>query len=69
MLSKAPCFAAADVYDDLVSRVSPLGLETECVGGGRILHKPGDKSIEVYGYSQVCMLVGGEWISGLGNTL
>lgn len=29
-----------------------LGLETECVGGGRIEHRPDLKRIKVYGYSQ-----------------
>ncbi|KAI0241570.1 14 kDa phosphohistidine phosphatase [Lamellibrachia satsuma] len=42
----------ADVYEDLYDRVQKKGLDTECVGGGRILHEAGKKTITVYGYSQ-----------------
>jgi hypothetical protein len=31
-----------------------VGFDTECLGGGRILHDPSKRSIQVYGYSQVC---------------
>lgn len=34
------------------SSLAGLGLETECVGGGRIEHRPDLKRIKVYGYSQ-----------------
>ena len=46
-------FAAADVYEQTCDRIAGLGVETECVGGGRMKHEPGKKSIKVYGYSQV----------------
>lgn len=31
-------------------------LKWECVGGGRILHDPNKKSINIFGYSQVCTI-------------
>ena len=43
----------ADVYDKVQEEMTLLGLDTECLGGGRILHEPDKKSIEVFGYSQV----------------
>lgn len=43
----------ADIYDEVSSSLKALGLETECVGGGRINHNPQTKNIKVYGYSQV----------------
>ena len=59
ILSKDPaikvvvfCFPA-DIYDDLYDRVQKKGLDTECMGGGRILHEAEKKTITVYGYSQV----------------
>ena len=42
----------ADIYDEVSASLSALGLETECVGGGRIEHRPDLKRIKVYGYSQ-----------------
>ena len=33
--------------------VQALGLDSECVGGGRIKHDAAAKKILVYGYSQV----------------
>ncbi|XP_076063104.1 14 kDa phosphohistidine phosphatase-like isoform X3 [Oratosquilla oratoria] len=42
----------ADVYDHTCAQVEKLGLDTECVGGGRILHDPDKKTIQVFGYSQ-----------------
>ncbi|XP_047483492.1 14 kDa phosphohistidine phosphatase-like isoform X1 [Penaeus chinensis] len=42
----------ADVYDKVVPGIEAKGLDCECVGGGRILHEPDNKSIEVFGYSQ-----------------
>lgn len=48
----ARCGFHADIYDEVYERVHPLGLETECVGGGRILHEAGKKHITVFGYSQ-----------------
>lgn len=42
----------SDVYDRVTPNIEALGLDCECVGGGRICHKPEEKSIKVYGYSQ-----------------
>lgn len=48
-----PSFSSsADIYDEVSSSLTALGLETECVGGGRIEHRPDLKRIKVYGYSQ-----------------
>ena len=44
---------SADIYDQVASGLSALGLTTECVGGGRILHVPNEKKLFVYGYSMV----------------
>ena len=41
----------ADIYEDFQKRVIPLGIETECVGGGRIEHS--ENKLFVYGYSMV----------------
>ena len=46
-------FSTADIYEDLYERVKKKGLDTECMGGGRILHEAEKKTITVYGYSQV----------------
>lgn len=44
----------ADIYEEVSSALQPLGLDTECLGGGRIAHNPNAKpQIKVYGYSQV----------------
>ncbi|KAG5680403.1 hypothetical protein PVAND_009912 [Polypedilum vanderplanki] len=42
----------ADIYDEVSSSLSGLGLDCECLGGGRIEHRPNEKYIKVYGYSQ-----------------
>ena len=42
----------ADVYDKVAPEIEKLGLDCECVGGGRILHEADNKTIEVFGYSQ-----------------
>ena len=42
----------SDIYDEVSSSLQGLGLETECLGGGRIEHRPDLKRIKVYGYSQ-----------------
>lgn len=48
------CFNnVADIYEEVSSSLKALGLETECIGGGRINHNPNTKNIKVYGYSQV----------------
>ena len=41
----------ADVYDKTESELTSAGLDCECLGGGRIEHKPQQKYIKVYGYS------------------
>lgn len=46
-------FAAADIYDEVSGSVRALGLDTECLGGGRIEHFPENKLLKVYGYSTV----------------
>lgn len=43
----------ADIYEEVSSSLKALGLETECIGGGRINHNPYTKKLKVYGYSQV----------------
>ncbi|XP_058117967.1 sex-regulated protein janus-A-like [Anopheles coustani] len=42
----------SDIYDEVSSSLMGLGLETECLGGGRIENRPDLKQIKVYGYSQ-----------------
>ncbi|GLV38021.1 janus A [Carabus blaptoides fortunei] len=46
------CPFHADIYDKVTPDIQKLGLDTECVGGGRINHDPDAKNIKVYGYSQ-----------------
>ncbi|XP_015908841.1 14 kDa phosphohistidine phosphatase [Parasteatoda tepidariorum] len=41
-----------DIYEVTTPAIEALGLECECVGGGRIKHNPSEKTIHVYGYSQ-----------------
>ncbi|XP_023331945.1 14 kDa phosphohistidine phosphatase [Eurytemora carolleeae] len=41
----------ADIYDRIDEEVQKLGLDCECMGGGRIEHSPERKYIKVYGYS------------------
>ncbi|XP_045596226.1 14 kDa phosphohistidine phosphatase isoform X2 [Procambarus clarkii] len=42
----------SDIYDKVVPAIEKLGLDCECMGGGRIRHELDNKTIEVYGYSQ-----------------
>jgi phosphohistidine phosphatase len=42
----------ANIYDKTEEAVQALGLDSECVGGGRIKHDAAAKKILVYGYSQ-----------------
>ncbi|XP_066946652.1 14 kDa phosphohistidine phosphatase-like isoform X2 [Macrobrachium rosenbergii] len=42
----------SDVYDKVAPAIEKLGLDCECLGGGRILHDAEKKTIEVFGYSQ-----------------
>ena len=41
----------ADIYDPTEEKLREKGLDAQCLGGGRILHKPQEKHIKVYGYS------------------
>jgi len=50
-------YVLADIYDEVAPTIEDAGLDCECVGGGRILHDPGKKKIEIFGYSQVCDFV------------
>lgn len=40
------------MYDQVTPGIEKLGLDCECMGGGRIRHEPDKKAILVYGYSQ-----------------
>ncbi|XP_066993413.2 14 kDa phosphohistidine phosphatase [Anabrus simplex] len=40
-----------NIYDATKAKLEQLGLDSECVGGGRIQHDPVNKSIKVYGHS------------------
>lgn len=46
-------FVTADIYDEVSGSIRALGLDTECLGGGRIEHFPESKLLKVYGYSTV----------------
>ncbi|XP_053964117.1 sex-regulated protein janus-A-like [Anastrepha ludens] len=48
----ADCQWHSDIYDRSSESLKGLGLETECLGGGRIEHNADSKLIKVYGYSQ-----------------
>ena len=60
----------ADVYDKTESEVTGAGLDCECLGGGRIEHKPQEKYIKVLpkirdvwnGHSHLHPLLPGLWI-------
>ncbi|KAK7794600.1 hypothetical protein R5R35_003609 [Gryllus longicercus] len=41
-----------DIYDATLANLQKLGLDSECLGGGRIRHEPEKKELNVYGYSQ-----------------
>ena len=43
----------ADILDRVSPRFHQLGLEYECLGGGRINHDSKNKMIKIYGYSVV----------------
>lgn len=45
--------STGNIYDKTLEAVQALGLDSECVGGGRIKHDAAQKKILVYGYSQV----------------
>uniref|UniRef100_A0A0K8TQA2 Sex-regulated protein janus-A n=1 Tax=Tabanus bromius TaxID=304241 RepID=A0A0K8TQA2_TABBR len=42
----------SDIFDEVSTSLQGLGLTAECVGGGRIEHRPSEKKLKVYGYSQ-----------------
>ncbi|KAF7996165.1 hypothetical protein HCN44_011496 [Aphidius gifuensis] len=44
----------ADIYEEINKELKKYGpgLDTECVGGGRINHNSAKQAIKVYGYSQ-----------------
>ena len=48
-------FVRADYHVDILEECRPslnaLGFSAECIGGGRIMHNPAEKEINVYGYS------------------
>ncbi|KAK3580195.1 hypothetical protein CHS0354_001327 [Potamilus streckersoni] len=48
----ADCGFHAEIYDKIVPEIETNGLDCECLGGGRILHEPAKRTIQVYGYSQ-----------------
>ncbi|XP_017465033.1 PREDICTED: sex-regulated protein janus-A-like [Rhagoletis zephyria] len=48
----ADCQWHSDIYDRSSESLKGLGLETECLGGGRIEYNSNSKLIKVYGYSQ-----------------
>ncbi|CAG0914858.1 unnamed protein product [Notodromas monacha] len=43
---------APDIMDTVEEELKQFNMAGECVGGGRIIHDPVDKTIEVFGYSQ-----------------
>lgn len=46
-------FLLADIYDEVSEPIRALGLDTECLGGGRIEHHPDKKFLKVFGHSTV----------------
>ncbi|XP_064249716.1 14 kDa phosphohistidine phosphatase isoform X1 [Passer domesticus] len=42
---------AADLFERTAEELAPLGLSCECLGGGRLSHRPQERKIHVYGYS------------------
>jgi len=47
-------YISANIFDKVDEEIKKLvGLRANCVGGGRIEHDPDEKTIKVYGYSQV----------------
>jgi len=47
------CATAAGIYDELDAQLESLGLTCECLGGGKIEHNPQEKTITIFGTSQV----------------
>ncbi|EDW59252.2 sex-regulated protein janus-A [Drosophila virilis] len=48
----ADCDYHSDIYERVMKSCKKTGLETECLGGGRIEHNPEKKYMKVYGFSQ-----------------
>ncbi|XP_064553221.1 sex-regulated protein janus-A [Drosophila montana] len=48
----ADCDYHSDIYERVMEACKKTGLETKCLGGGRIEHNPEKKYMKVYGYSQ-----------------
>ncbi|EDV93196.1 sex-regulated protein janus-A [Drosophila grimshawi] len=48
----ADCQWHSDIYDRVMEVCKEKGLDTQCLGGGRIEHNPDKKYLKVYGYSQ-----------------
>lgn len=46
------CAYHVDIFERVQPELTKLGLKCKCVGGGRILHENGTKSIFIFGYSQ-----------------
>ena len=44
---------SAGIYDVLDAQLETLGLSSECIGGGKIEHNPAEKTVIVFGASQV----------------
>nr|pir sex-regulated protein janus A - fruit fly (Drosophila pseudoobscura) [Drosophila pseudoobscura] len=47
----ADCGWHADIYGRTQGTIKGTGLDTGCLGGGRIGHNPGKKYLKVYGHS------------------
>ena len=52
-----PYTLTADILDRVTPKLHELGVDYECVGGGRIRHNSNDKKIHIYGYSVVSPLL------------
>ena len=55
----------ADVYDKTECEVTGADLDCECLGGGRIEHRPGDKYIKVdneFMYHYKLSIIEGLWL-------
>ena len=48
---------SADIYEKVQGELEAAGMETECLGGGRILHDKAQRTIQVFGYSQVSVVI------------
>ena len=46
-------YIVADIFDEVDAQLEEYGIVCECVGGGTILHDPEQKSLQIFGRSQV----------------